>query len=80
MTGIIGFIIIGLLAGYIAEKVMKRNHGLLTNLIVGIIGSFVGGFIAQFVGIVAAGFIGQIIVATAGAVVFLWIFDKIRSR
>ena len=36
--GIIGWLVIGIVAGWLAEKVMGRNHGLLTNLIVGVIG------------------------------------------
>src|SRR5688572_27305383 len=50
-VGIIGAIIIGILAGFIAEKVMRRNHGLLTNLIVGVVGAFLGSFIATSLGI-----------------------------
>ena len=80
MTGTIGFIVIGLLAGFIAEKVMNRDHGLIMNLLVGIIGSFVGGFLAPLVGIAAGGFIGRLIIATVGAIIFLWVFDRIRSR
>jgi len=76
----IGFIIIGLLAGFIAEKVMHRNHGLIMNLLVGIIGSFVGGFLAKFAGIITVGFIAELIVATVGAIIFLWVFDRIKSR
>lgn len=78
--GIIAFLVLGILAGFIAEKVMNRDHGLLMNLLVGIIGSFVGGFLARLVGIAAGGFIGQLIVAAVGAIIFLWVFDRIRSR
>ncbi|MBO6815280.1 MAG: GlsB/YeaQ/YmgE family stress response membrane protein [Rhizobiaceae bacterium] len=74
----IGFIIIGLLAGFIAEKAMNRNHGLIMNLLVGVIGSFVGGFLAPLVGISAGGFVGRLIIATVGAIIFLWVFDRIR--
>ena len=44
MAGIgwISFLIIGLIAGFIAEKVMARSHGLVTNLIVGVIGAYLG--------------------------------------
>ena len=45
--GIIGWIIIGIIAGWLAEKIMKRNHGLLTNLVVGVVGAIIGGFIAS---------------------------------
>ena len=45
-VGFFGMLIIGLTAGYIAEKVTASDHGLLTNLLVGIAGSFVGGTLA----------------------------------
>jgi hypothetical protein len=44
-------LIIGILAGYIAEKVTSSDHGLLTNLLVGIAGSFVGGTLANVLNI-----------------------------
>ena len=43
--GIIGWIIIGAIAGFLAEKIMKRDHGLLTNIIVGIVGGILGGWL-----------------------------------
>ena len=46
-VGFIGMLIIGILAGYIAEKVTSSDHALLTNLLVGIAGSFVGGTLAN---------------------------------
>ncbi len=48
--GFIGMLIIGILAGYIAEKVTSSDHGLLTNLL-GIAGSFVGGTLANVLNI-----------------------------
>lgn len=42
-VGFFGMLVIGFIAGYIAEKAMNRDHGLLTNILVGIAGSFVGG-------------------------------------
>jgi uncharacterized membrane protein YeaQ/YmgE (transglycosylase-associated protein family) len=78
-VGIIGAIIIGILAGWIAEQVMRRDHGLLTNLIVGLIGSFIGAFLANALGItVQAGWIGSIIVSTVGAIILLFILGLIR--
>ena len=78
--GIIGFLVIGFLAGWIAEKVMHRDHGLLKNILVGIVGSFVGGFLAPIVGISAGGFIGRLIIASVGAIIFLWVYDRISNR
>jgi uncharacterized membrane protein YeaQ/YmgE (transglycosylase-associated protein family) len=80
-VGIIGAILIGILAGWIAEKVMRRNHGLFTNLLVGVVGAFLGSFIATSLGIGAgSGVIPSLLVATAGAVLLLFIVGLIRRR
>lgn len=79
-VGIIGAILIGLLAGWIAEKVMKRSHGLLTNLVVGIVGALLGGFIAGLVGINFGGWIGSLIVSTLGAILLLFLLDLVKRR
>ena len=79
-VGIIGMIIIGILAGWIAEKVMKRNHGLLMNLIVGVVGAFLGGFIASALGFSAGGVIATLLVATAGAVLLLFVLGIVQKR
>jgi len=77
---ILGAIIIGIVAGWIAEQVMGRRHGLLTNLIVGVIGALVGGFLAGALGIEFAGFWGSLIVATLGAILFLALLGMFRRR
>ena len=67
-VGFFGMLVIGILAGYIAEKVTASDHGLLTNLLVGIAGSFVGGSLATLLNIVFYGWVGNLIVATVGAI------------
>ena len=79
-VGIIGAIIIGILAGWIAEQIMKRNHGLLTNLIVGVIGSFLGAFVASMLGIDFGGFIGSLVISTVGAILLLALLGLIKKR
>ena len=79
-VGLIGFLVIGLLAGFIAEKVMNSNHGLLTNLIVGVIGAYLGPFLAGLLGISFAGFLGSLLIATVGAIVFLFLLRLIKGR
>lgn len=79
-VGIIGMIVIGIAAGWIAEKVMKRSHGLLVNLVVGIVGAFIGGFIASALGFSANGLIATLLVATGGAVLLLFVLGLIRRR
>jgi uncharacterized membrane protein YeaQ/YmgE (transglycosylase-associated protein family) len=46
-VGFVGLLFVGILAGYLAERAMNRHHGILTNLLVGIAGSFVGGTLAR---------------------------------
>jgi len=79
-VGLIGMIIVGLLAGWIAEQVMKRNHGLWANLGVGIVGALLGGFLAGVLGIHFYGLIGSLVISTLGAILLLFILDRVRSR
>ncbi len=76
----IGFLLVGLLAGFLAEKIMGRNHGLIKNLVVGVVGAYVGGIIATAFGIAFFGFVGHLIVATVGAIVVLWLFALLAGR
>ncbi len=75
-VGFLGMLFIGLLAGWIAERAMNRDHGLLTNILVGIAGSFVGGTLAGVVGLHFYGFLGNLAVASAGAILILWLFGR----
>jgi uncharacterized membrane protein YeaQ/YmgE (transglycosylase-associated protein family) len=79
-VGFIGMLIIGIIAGYIAEKVTASDHGLLTNLLVGIAGSFVGGTLANVLNIEFHGWLGNLIVASLGAILVLWIWRSVRGR
>jgi uncharacterized membrane protein YeaQ/YmgE (transglycosylase-associated protein family) len=77
-VGIIGAIIIGILAGWIAEKVMHRNHGLITNLIVGLVGALLGSFVAGMLGIDFGGWVGSLIISALGAVLLLFILGLVK--
>ena len=79
-VGLIGAIIIGILAGWIAEKVMKRNQGLLTNLIVGVAGALIGGFLADRLHISFAGWIGSLVISTVGAILLLFLLGLMKRR
>lgn len=80
--GFIAWIIIGIVAGWLAEKIMKRDHGLWTNLIVGVIGALLGGFIANnLLGLDASGsWIVGILIATCGAVLLLFLLSLVKRR
>lgn len=79
-VGFFGMLLVGFLAGYVAERTMNRDHGLLTNVLVGIAGSFVGGTLAGLLGIQYQGFLGSLVVAIAGAILILWIFGRSQAR
>ncbi|MEA2952779.1 MAG: hypothetical protein QOJ96_2299 [Alphaproteobacteria bacterium] len=77
--GIFAWIVIGLIAGWIAAKITDAPHGLLRNLAVGLIGAVIGGYLFEKLGIqIVSGFFGGLITATIGAVVFLLIWQAIR--
>ena len=78
-VGFIGMLVIGIIAGYVAEKVTASDHGLLTNLLVGIAGSFVGGNLASVLNMEFYGWVGNLIVASIGAILILWIWRAIRG-
>ena len=78
-NSLIGFLIIGLAAGWLAGQIMKgKGFGLLGNLVVGVVGAFLGGFLFRLIGFVSYGFIASLITATVGAVVLLWVVAKIK--
>ena len=78
--GIIMQIILGGLAGWIAEKVMKFDTGLIMNIILGIVGAIVGNWLLGLIGIGLGGLIGQLIVAILGACVLIFLYRAIKGR
>ena len=78
-VGFFGMLVIGIIAGYIAEKVTASDHGLLTNLLVGIAGSFVGGNLARVMNVEFYGWVGNLVVASVGAIFVLWIWRAVRG-
>ncbi|MEZ5828847.1 MAG: GlsB/YeaQ/YmgE family stress response membrane protein [Hyphomicrobiales bacterium] len=79
-VGFFGMLIIGLIAGYIAEKATSSDHGLFTNLLVGIAGSFVGGTLAGLLNIEFYGWLGNLIVASIGAILLIWVWRAVTGR
>ena len=71
--GLIAWIVIGLVAGAIASRVVAgRGFGCLADIVVGVIGAFVGGFLVSLVmPSSTVGFLGSLVVAVFGAAVFL---------
>ena len=79
-VGFFGAIIIGLLAGWLAERMMSRSHGLIMNLIVGLVGALLGGWVASLLGFTYQGWWPSLVVSTLGAVLLLWILSAVRRK
>lgn len=81
--GILSWIIFGLIAGIIAKWIMpgKENVGIIVTIILGIVGAVVGGYISTFFGFGKVdGFnFGSFVVAVIGAIVVLYIYNKVKS-
>lgn len=81
--GIIGWIVLGGLAGWVASMIMGNNaqQGLLGNIVVGIIGALIGGFVVGLLG--GEGVTGfnlwSFLVALLGAVIALWLVRMMRG-
>lgn len=69
---IVWFLLIGLAAGWLASQIMKGGgSSLVTDLIMGVIGSILGGFLFGVFGLAATGLVGSLITATVGAIVLI---------
>ncbi len=82
ITGLIFWIIVGAIAGFLAEKIMKADMGLGMNILIGIVGALIGGFVVDLIPGVDSdgGLIWSILVATLGAVILLWAVNKFKER
>jgi uncharacterized membrane protein YeaQ/YmgE (transglycosylase-associated protein family) len=70
-------IVIGILAGFLAGKIMRgKGYGVLLDLLLGIVGSVVGGFVFSLLGLYASSVIGTLVVATAGAVILIYLVRR----
>lgn len=78
-TGFFMMIIIGALAGWIAEKITASDHGILTNILVGVGGAFIGKEIASLLNIHVFGFLSTLVWAAIGATAILFIWRKVRG-
>jgi len=77
---IVWFILVGLVAGWLAGELIKGGgFGVIGDIVVGIIGALIGGLLFSSLGISAGGgLLGAIIVATIGAVVLIFLLRVIR--
>jgi uncharacterized membrane protein YeaQ/YmgE (transglycosylase-associated protein family) len=81
LGAVVVWLIVGLIAGFLASKVVSgHGMGLIWDIVVGVLGAFVGGWLAILVGLAVTNILVQIVVAFVGAVILLIIFRAITSR
>jgi uncharacterized membrane protein YeaQ/YmgE (transglycosylase-associated protein family) len=81
--GILAWIVLGLIAGFIGSKIVNHTgSGVLIDIVLGVVGALVGGFLFSLFG--AAGVTGfniySMLVAVVGAVVVLWLYHMLIGR
>jgi len=81
--GIISWIILGLIAGWIGSKLVnKTGAGMTTDIFLGVVGAIVGGFLFSLFGSVGVTGLNlwSLIVAVIGSIVVLWVYHKVVAR
>lgn len=77
--GIIMFLLIGALAGWLAGKILRGGgFGLWGNMGIGVAGALVGGFAFRLMGVVTGGLLGSLITATVGAIALLVVIGMLK--
>lgn len=77
---LLGFLVIGLLAGWIAGVIMRgHGFGIIGDIVVGIVGAFIGGMIFRSLDVHTGGAFGSLVTATIGAVVLLALAGFLRK-
>ena len=77
---ILYFVLIGIVAGWLAGVLMKGGgFGLVGNLVLGVIGAIVGGFAFSLLGLTATGTLGKLVTATVGAILFIALLRVIKK-
>ncbi len=77
----IGFIIVGLIAGFLAGKIMRGGgFGILVNLILGVVGGVLGGWIFSLLGISTTSIWLSLLSSVVGAILILWIASLFNNR
>jgi uncharacterized membrane protein YeaQ/YmgE (transglycosylase-associated protein family) len=82
LSVLIWWIIVGLIAGWAAGKIMKGGgYGPLMDIVLGMVGAIVGGWIFNALGIYpAGGIVASIVVAIVGAILLIWISRVLKRR
>jgi uncharacterized membrane protein YeaQ/YmgE (transglycosylase-associated protein family) len=80
LTRLIWWVVVGLIAGWAAGKIMRGGgYGPAMDIVLGIVGAVVGGWLLGALGIYAGGLIGTIIVAIIGAMFLIWLSRLLKK-
>lgn len=80
VSGLIYAVVVGLIAGWLAGKVMKGGgYGVFMDIILGIVGGVIGRWVFGLLGFASWGLIGSIIVSFVGAVLLVWIVRMFKK-
>jgi uncharacterized membrane protein YeaQ/YmgE (transglycosylase-associated protein family) len=80
LAAVLWWLLVGLIAGFLASVVMRGGgYGVVGDIVVGIIGAFIGGFLASLLGLGASGFVGTVIIAFIGACILIAILRAVSG-
>src|SRR5438132_8356492 len=80
LSGLLWWLLVGLIAGFLASVVMRGGgYGIVGDIVIGIVGAFIGGFLASLLGLGASGFVGTVIVAFIGACILIAILRAVSG-
>jgi uncharacterized membrane protein YeaQ/YmgE (transglycosylase-associated protein family) len=75
------FLVVGVVAGWLAGKIMKgRGYGLVGDLVVGVMGAFLGVWVFGLLGISAGGILGLLVASIVGALLLLYVLRLVKRR
>jgi uncharacterized membrane protein YeaQ/YmgE (transglycosylase-associated protein family) len=78
--GLFAMLVIGAIAGWISEKVTHSDHGIFTNILVGVAGAVVGTKLVEVLTVPIFGFVRVLTAATVGAIIVLYLWRAIHPR
>jgi uncharacterized membrane protein YeaQ/YmgE (transglycosylase-associated protein family) len=80
VMGWIWVILIGIVAGWLAGKIMRgKGFGLIVDLLLGIVGAWLGGYLFAVVGLASYGLIGRLLMSLVGAMILLFLIRLIKK-
>lgn len=78
LSSVVWWLLVGLIAGFLASVVMRGGgYGIVGDIVIGIVGAILGGFLASLVGLGASGFVGTVIIAFIGACILIAILRAV---